>query len=452
MSALPAPPEPSLTRFQQTLRFMKDPYGFLAQTRAECGEVFTLRPWGMGRWVFLCNAEVLGELYKLPEDQVLAGEIRKRIVAYLFGSRASISLDGAEYAQRRKIVMPFFGGRKVFQHTDLIHRLTEEKLLQWPLGELVRLQPYLNDIALESAGRILFGPLEQDPAAQLVPYAKQFLIALQPPAVQARPLQWNLGRFSAYGRFVIARDNLYRVLDGVVRTIEERRASQAADEEPKDVLSALVAADLYDNPDECREAIVHEMVAFIVGGAETTSKVLAWTLLGVLSNPKILDRLRHELDEVLGGQPIKTEHLRQLPYLHAVIQEGMRFQSVGPFAGPRLAKKDITIGGFTIAAGTPIAQCLQEVGRTNFFPNPEQFDPENFLGRKVRTNDWVPFGGGSRLCTGMGLAQLELAVVVGTLIQRLDLELGPGSTEPARSGIAFQPANELAVIVRGRRT
>ncbi|MEM7353049.1 MAG: cytochrome P450, partial [Acidobacteriota bacterium] len=89
--------------------------------------------------------------------------------------------------------------------------------------------------------------------------------------------------------------------------------------------------------------------------------------------------------------------------------------------------------------------------RNELFPNPEVFDPQNFLDSGVKTRDWAPFGGGSRMCTGMGLAQLELAAVTATLVQHLDLELGPGSTEPARAGVAFQPANGLQVLVRRRR-
>ncbi len=451
MNVLPAPPEPRLSRIQQTARFMKDPFGLLAQTRAECGDVFSLNLLGMGRWVFLCNAAALNELYRFPEDRVVAGEIRNKILAYLFGSRASVSLDGPEYADRRRAMIPHFGGRRVFQHAGLIHQLTEEKLVRWPIGKAFPLQPYLNDISVETAARVLFGPLDEEPAAQLLPLARQFLIALQPTAVQARPLQWNLGRFSPYGRFLIARNELYAALDSTIRVLHRRRAAEATATEPEDVLSALVAAELYEDEGDCREAIVHEMAALAVGGSETTSKGLAWTLVGVLSDRRIFDRLRHELDEVLGDRPIRPEDFRQLPYLHAVIQEGLRFQSIGPFAGPRLAKTDIEIGGFRIAAGTPIGQCLQEVGRSDVFPNPEQFDPENFLDHKIKTSDWVPFGGGSRLCTGMGLAQLELAIVTGTLVQRLELELAAGSTGPVRRGIAFQPANGLKVIVRDRR-
>ena len=449
MSLLPPPPEPPLSTFRQTLRFTRNPYAFLAQARAECGEIFSLRLLGMGRWVFLCSAEHLGEIYKMGEDQVVAGEIRKKLLAYLFGSRASIALDGEEYALRRRVVQPYFGGRHVLQHTGLIHQLTMEKIERWPVGEELALMPHLNRISSEVAGRILFGPLEEEPARRFLPLSLTFLAALQPPVVQVRPLQWNLGRWNAFGRFLAARKALSEALEAEVTA--RLRDGGTGSETPPDVLSALVAAELYDDEEGRCEAIVHELIALVVGGAETTSKVLAWTLLGVLSKQHVRERLRRELDEVLGARAIRNEDLRHLPYLHAVIQEGMRFQSAGPFAGPRLLKKDIEVGGYAIPEGTVLAQCLQEVGRSEAFLNPEEFDPENFLDHKVKPREWAPFGGGSRLCTGMGLAQLELAVVVGTLIQHVDLELGAGPTHPRRSGVAFQPANGLRVKVLSKR-
>ena len=443
---MPAPPQIPLSTLAQTRRFMRDPYGFLAWARAECGEIFSVRLLGMGQWVFLCNAQLLDQLYKMPEEQVLAGEIRKKMVGYLFGEQASICLDGEQYAVRRKLLTPFFSGRGVLQHSDEIRELTEAKMTVWPDSEPFAMQPHFSQITLEVAARVLFGPLDQEPGSTLLPLAERFFLALQPPAVQVRLFQWNLGPWTPWGRFVAARRDLYEGLADAVRS-RQRDPSPERD----DALSALVAAELYESEEECRTAIVHEMVASVVGGAETTAKVLSWTLHGVLSKPHIRQQLEQELDEVLGDRPIRSEDLRQLPYLHAVIQEGMRYQSVGPFAGPRLVKKDIEIEGFTITAGTGVAQCLQEAGRSDFFPKPEEFDPENFFGRKVKPRDWAPFGGGARICTGMGLAQLELAIVVGTIVRSFELELLPGPTHPVRSGIAFQPANGLMVKVARRR-
>ena len=93
-----------------------------------------------------------------------------------------------------------------------------------------------------------------------------------------------------------------------------------------------------------------------------------------------------------------------------------------------------------------MVQALHEVGRGPHFPDCESYDPEHFHGREVKQRDWVPFGGGIRKCTGMGLALVELAAVIGTLVQRTDMELGSGSTEPIQSGIAHKPRNDM----RGR--
>jgi cytochrome P450 len=129
----------------------------------------------------------------------------------------------------------------------------------------------------------------------------------------------------------------------------------------------------------------------------------------------------------------------------------LRYQPVVAFGGLRLVRKTIELGGYSIPEGCTLVQCLSETNRGDAFPHPHRFDPDNFLSRKVRNNDWMPFGGGSRICTGMGLAQLEIAVVVATIVQRVDLELGSGSTAPRLSGIDYEPANGLRVRVLGRR-
>jgi cytochrome P450/NADPH-cytochrome P450 reductase len=35
----------------------------------------------------------------------------------------------------------------------------------------------------------------------------------------------------------------------------------------------------------------------------------------ILKNPHIYNRLQEEVDEVLGGEPIRKEHLGKLPYV-----------------------------------------------------------------------------------------------------------------------------------------
>lgn len=438
-STLPPPPEPSMSRFRQKLRFISDPFLLLAEARKEVGDLFVLHLPGLGGVHFLCSARLLSEVYKMPEEQVVAGEIREKLVGFLTGSKASLSIDGPEYLERRRVMAPHFSGRILLDHAVTIRDFAEEMIARWPRSGTFCLKSDLNEITLKTICRILYGPLEGKLNQNLYGLSDQFLDAFRSPAVHTPFLRWNFGRRGPWGRFLAIREEMYEAirsattLDGVT--------------ENDGLMAGFMASRPMD--DEAREIIAQEVLSLLVGGAETTATVLAWTLVGALSDRRIVLALRRELDEVLGGQPIEATHLRSLPYLDAVIQEGMRYQSVGPFAGPRLAKKDFDLGGYRVAAGSILVQCLSEVGRDpEIFPHPDRFDPDNFFERDVKTRDWVPFGGGSRVCTGMGLAKLEMTVVLATIFQQVDLELGPGSTRPVRKGLTFMPKNDLCVRLR----
>ncbi len=61
--------------------------------------------------------------------------------------------------------------------------------------------------------------------------------------------------------------------------------------------------------------------------------------------------------------------------------------------------------------------------RPEEYPEPEQFKPERFLGRKPNPYTWFPFGGGTRRCLGMFFALFEMRVVLATALSRVDLKL-----------------------------
>ncbi len=421
---------------------MTGPFELLTEVRQQCGDLFALNLFGMGRIIFLCSAELLHQVYRKSEEQVVAGEIRRKMVGYLSGEKSSVSIDGLDYAKRRKVVTPYISGRKVLRQADAIRQLTEEALDRMPIGEAFELQPYLNRIARDITMRMFFGPPDREAIRRLGKLCDLFLDAFGWPAVQNPMLQRRFP-WSPWSRFLSRRQAVY---DAIRQEIYLRQRDGS---DSDDLLSALMNADLAEDEEIEHEIITHELAGLLVGGPETAAKVLAWTLLGVLSEPKILSRLRQELDEVLGEDPIDAGHLRQLLYLDAVMNEGMRHQSIGPFAGPRLAKQAFDLGGYEIAAGSVMVQCLSEVGRSPCFPIHDRFDPANFFQREIRARDWVPFGGGTRLCPGKGSGQLIVAVTLATLVQRADLELAEGSTRPARRGIGYQPKNGLRVRLKG---
>ena len=54
--------------------------------------------------------------------------------------------------------------------------------------------------------------------------------------------------------------------------------------------------------------------------------------------------------------------------------------------------------------------------REDLYPNAHQFEPERFLVRQYSASEYFPFGGGSRRCLEFALAQLEMNIVLATVL------------------------------------
>jgi cytochrome P450 len=77
--------------------------------------------------------------------------------------------------------------------------------------------------------------------------------------------------------------------------------------------------------------LVQEVFEQIVAGSDTTAAAIRVILLYVMSHPRVYAKLRAEIDETVkkGMAPespsiISDTEVRQLPYLGAVVREGMR--------------------------------------------------------------------------------------------------------------------------------
>lgn len=442
------PPSPDMPGWLLNWRFLRDPFALIADVRQQCGDLFQLDVFGLGRTVFLCSPEHLREVYKMPEEQVVAGEIRGKFFGDMFSSKTSLSLDGPAYAKRRRITTPFFTGRKVDAHAPLLAEWTDQEIDGWQVGQTFELQSSIDHLSRKAVYWILFGSVAPATFERLSHLASNYLDAVQWNSLSIPPLRRNFGPWSPWARFVARKEELERALHAAALEIDTRQAADPLDQQV-DTFTALLAGELADDPDEARECAVQEVIAFLVGGAETIAKSLAWTIAGLYSHPTALSQLRRELEASLGRRAIGSEDLRSLPYLEAVAWEGLRYQAVGVFAGPRLTKQPVTVGSYAIPANTVLVQALRETGQNPIFRHLDGFEPDNFLKRGIQMKDWVPFGGGRRICSGMGLAEMELKVITATLARRVDLDLLPGYEKPSRAGIAFQPHGRLKARITG---
>jgi cytochrome P450 len=92
----------------------------------------------------------------------------------------------------------------------------------------------------------------------------------------------------------------------------------------------------------------------------------------------------------------------------------------------RLLERDLQVGRYDLPAGTRVAPSIYLTNRNHrVYEDPEEFRPERFLGAGPETFSWIPFGGGIRRCIGASFAQLEMKLILRTILGELEPSIPP---------------------------
>lgn len=192
-------------------------------------------------------------------------------------------------------------------------------------------------------------------------------------------------------------------------------SSERSDKPPETIVHAIMASKL---PPQEKELIrvFEDLSSVTAAGITTTATALLLILVNVFSNADMLERLRAELTS-LGPTNIAStdvarinfpelKSLEQLPFLTAVLMEGLR---LSPAVSSRLARiapdRDLYYGSWTIPAGTPVGMTplLMHTDETLYL-NPHKFDPDRWMDPDKRgrfEKFYAPFSKGARNCVGM---------------------------------------------------
>ncbi|KAL3374096.1 hypothetical protein AABB24_005859 [Solanum stoloniferum] len=229
----------------------------------------------------------------------------------------------------------------------------------------------------------------------------------------------------------------------IIPLIEARRRAKEQKTEHGDELVVAYVDTLLnlELPEEKRNLNVGEIVAlcseFLSAGADTTSTALQWIMANLVKNPSIQEKLYREIASVVGEkqskfstdeEAVKEEDLQKIPYLKAVILEGLRRNPPGHFVLPHTATEEVELNGYVIPKDTTINFMVGEMGLDpNVWEDPMEFRPERFL---MEGSDkgvdfditgskdikMMPFGAGRRMCPAFALAMFHLEYFVANLI------------------------------------
>ncbi|KAM5140199.1 cytochrome P450 2C18-like isoform 1-T1 [Callospermophilus lateralis] len=196
------------------------------------------------------------------------------------------------------------------------------------------------------------------------------------------------------------------------------------------------------------ENLVYAVSDLFAAGTESTSTTLRYALLLLLKHPQVTAKVQEEIQCVIGRHrsPCMQDRSR-MPYTDAVLYEIQRYIDLLPVNLPHAVTCDVKFRNYLIPKGTAIWTSLTSVLHDNKeFPHPEMFDPGHFLDERgnLRKSDYfMPFSSGKRMCVGESLARMELFLFLTTILQQFHLksQVDPKelNTTPIAKGLSSLP-------------
>jgi cytochrome P450 family 138 len=429
--AVRLPPVPRIPKVFQGAAFAISRRWTVQQMARRHGEVFMLTVPVYGRVVVVANPQLAKQIFTTSPD--LLGNIRPNL-SRLFGSGSVFALDGDEHRQRRRLLAPPFHGKSIKNYERIIEEETLREIAGWPEGALFATLPSTMRITLNAILRAVFGAegAELDQLRRILP---PWVTLGSKMALLPKP-QRTYGRYTPWGRMAGWRRQYDVILD---KLIDAERADPNF-EERTDVLALMLRSTYEDGSAMSRNDIGDELLTLLAAGHETTAATLGWAFERISRHPDVLAALVAEADA-------QGSELRQ-----ATILEVQRSRTVIDLAGRHVYSPVYELGEWAIPRGSSILVGIERLhANPDIFAEPDRFDPQRFVGSKPPSFAWIPFGGGSRRCVGAVFANMEMDVVLRTVLRHFTIETttAPGERWHSR-GVAFTPKDGGKIVVHRR--
>jgi cytochrome P450 family 138 len=425
------PPGPRIPKALQGLAFAFTRRWFMHGMAHRYGDAFTLHVPVYGPMVVVASPQLARQV--LTANPQVLGNIQPNL-SRLLGSGSVFALDNDDHRQRRRLLAPPFHGKSIKNYESIIEEETLREIADWPENTSFATLPSTMRITLNAILRAVFGAegAELDELRRILP---PWVTLGSRMASLPKPSR-TYSRYSPWGRLAEYRRRYDAIFDKLIA--DER--SDPNFEHRTDVLAMMLRSTYEDGSAMSRKDIGDELLTLLAAGHETTASTLGWAFERVSRHPEVLTALVAEADT-------DDNELRQ-----ATIREVQRNRTVIDATGRHVHAPMFDVGEWSIPCGHTVITSISLLHvDSELFPDPDRFDPQRFVGTKPPSFGWLAYGGGARRCVGAAFANMEMDVVLRTVLRHFTIETtdAPGEKFHSR-GVAYTPKDGGKIVVRRR--
>ncbi|XP_058763188.1 cytochrome P450 71A1-like [Vicia villosa] len=177
------------------------------------------------------------------------------------------------------------------------------------------------------------------------------------------------------------------------------------------------------------------LMDMFVGGTDTTSATLEWTISELVRHPSTMKKVQEEVRRVVSNKSkVEESDINQMPFLKCVVKEILRLHPATPLMAPRETMSRVNLKGYDIPEKTMVYVNNWAIQRDpKNWENPEEFIPERFEHSQVdfRGQDFqfIPFGFGRRGCPGVNFGIATVEYILANLLYWFDWETKSGKQD-----------------------
>jgi cytochrome P450 len=419
----------------------RNPVQVLSRYNHEFGNTFRFYLGGLKEAIVTIDPAVIQHVLKTNAENYEKSHIQVKRMGHFLG-KGLLTTHGEAWRTQRRLIQKGFDRKQLDALASIMQDSLAESLREFDrqvqLGP-VDIYPHFMKMTFAMVARSLFGARLKEEDIDLV---SDTICTVQEFIVRQTIEPYMNPWFSISGE-LRKHEEMRKHADAVLLEYIKRRRREPPG---NDLLQTMMDARYSDGEGMSDELLLSESMQLLVAGHETSSNALSWILYLLSVHSDCLERVRQEIDAVLGDGPLNQADVLKFEFTAQVIHEALRLYP--PFwMIDRMAVADDRVGDIVIPGGSTVIVYVYGAHHApRYWQNPETFDPQRFTRDEMKQRTpftFLPFGGGPRICIGNQYAMQQILMILSHLLRRYEFQLVPGQAIEARPMVILRPKNGI---------